>query len=206
VVSDVRRYSPPVPVPLSHNRFDRADRCIGNAYGAVVLSTAKIKTGAWRYYANQVTRGRCEYFLGMGEAPGRWEGHGLDHLGLPAGGRVAEKGLEAAFGRAIHPHTGEQLGRPWRADGVTGYDLCLSAPKSVSALWAIGREMTAAEVLAAHQAAVSAALEYVDGHASFSRVGADGHTQVPTGGWRRPCSTTARPGRGIRSCIRTRWW
>jgi len=95
---------------------------------------------------------------------------------------VGERELEAAFGRAIHPRTGQQLGRPWRADGVTGYDLCLSAPKSVSALWAIGGEPTAAAVLAGHQAAVSAALEYVDGHASFSRVGADGHTQVPTGG------------------------
>jgi len=147
-----------------------------------MLSTAKIKTGAWRYYANQVGRGRCEYFLGMGEAPGRWEGRGLDELGLPAGGRVGERELEAAFGRALHPATGEQLGRGWRADGVTGYDLCLSAPKSVSALWAIGREVTAAEVLAGHRAAVSAALEYVDGHASFSRVGADGHIQVATGG------------------------
>jgi len=126
--------------------------------------------------------GQGEYFLGMGEAPGRWEGRGLDELGLPVGGRVGERELEAAFGRAIHPHTGEQLGRAWRADGVTGYDLCLSAPKSVSALWALGREQVAAEVLAAHQAAVSAALEYVDGHASFSRVGADGHTQVPSGG------------------------
>ncbi len=147
-----------------------------------MLSTAKIKVGAWRYYANQVTRGRCEYFLGMGEAPGRWEGRGLDELGLAAGGRVGERELEAAFGRAIHPRTGEQLGRGWRADGVTGYDLCLSAPKSVSALWAIGGKQAAAEVLAGHQAAVSAALEYMDGHASFSRVGADGHTQVPSGG------------------------
>jgi len=147
-----------------------------------MLSTAKIKTGAWRYYANQVGRGRCEYFLGMGEAPGRWEGRGLDELGLPGGGRVSERELEAAFGRALHPGTGEQLGRGWRADGVTGYDLCLSAPKSVSALWALGGEQTAAEVLGGHQAAVSSALEYVDGHASFSRVGADGHAQVPTGG------------------------
>ncbi len=147
-----------------------------------MLSTAKIKTGAWRYYANQVGRGRCEYFLGMGEAPGRWEGRGLDELGLAAGGRVGERELEAVFGRALHPRTGRQLGRGWRVDGVTGYDLCLSAPKSVSALWAIGGEPTAAAVLAGHQAAVSAALEYVDGHASFSRVGADGHTQVATGG------------------------
>ena len=147
-----------------------------------MLSTAKIRHGSWRYYANQVSRGRCEYFLGMGEAPGRWEGRGLDELDLAAGGRVSERELEAAFGRAIHPRTGQQLGRAWRADGVAGYDLCLSAPKSVSALWALGGEQAAAEVLAAHQAAVTAALEYVDGHASFSRVGADGHTQVPTGG------------------------
>jgi conjugative relaxase-like TrwC/TraI family protein len=148
-----------------------------------MLSTAKIGTGSWRYYANQVQQGACEYFLGLGEAPGRWYGRGLDALGLALSAVVAERELEALFGRAIHPATGEQLGRTWRVDGVTGYDLCFSAPKSVSALWAIGAGQVPVSVLAAHRAAVRTALDYLDSHAAFSPVGTDGHTQVATAGF-----------------------
>jgi conjugative relaxase-like TrwC/TraI family protein len=75
---------------------------------------------------------------GEGEAPGRWQGRGLAALGLADGARVEERELEVLFGRALHPVTGEPLGRAWRVDGVTGYDLTFSAPKSVSALWALG--------------------------------------------------------------------
>jgi conjugative relaxase-like TrwC/TraI family protein len=148
-----------------------------------MLSTAKIGTGSWRYYSNQVQHGACEYFLGVGEAPGRWSGRGLEALGLEPGARVSERELEALFGRALHPTTGAQLGRAWRVDGVTGYDLCFSAPKSVSVLWALGEPGVTGAVIAAHRGAVTAALEYVDGHASFSRVGTDGHTQVATDGF-----------------------
>jgi conjugative relaxase-like TrwC/TraI family protein len=149
----------------------------------VMLSTAKIGTGSWRYYSNQVQRGACEYYLGIGEAPGRWHGRGLEALGLDPNSVVAERDLEALFGRALHPGTGQRLGRAWRVDGVTGYDLCFSAPKSVSALWAIGEDSVPQSVLAAHRAAVRTALDYLDAHASFSRVGTDGHTQVTTEGF-----------------------
>jgi conjugative relaxase-like TrwC/TraI family protein len=147
-----------------------------------MLSTAKVRTSSWRYYANQVGRGGCEYFLGIGEAPGRWYGRGLDRLGLEVRGEVREWQLEATFGRAVHPIERVQLGRSWRADGVTGYDLCFSAPKSVSALWAIGGTDVGIAVQAAHRAAVRAGLDYLDSHAGFSRIGRNGHTQVATDG------------------------
>jgi conjugative relaxase-like TrwC/TraI family protein len=147
-----------------------------------VLSTAKVRTSSWRYYANQVGRGACEYFLGVGEAPGRWYGRGLERLGLDVRGEVGEWQLEATFGRAVHPVARVQLGRSWRADGVTGYDLCFSAPKSVSALWAVGGDEVGVAVQAAHRAAVRAGLDYLDTHAAFSRVGRNGHTQVATAG------------------------
>jgi conjugative relaxase-like TrwC/TraI family protein len=148
----------------------------------VMLSTAKIRTGSWRYYANQVGHGACEYFLGVGEAPGRWYGRGLEPLGLTARGEVREWQLEATFGRAMHPTERSRLGRAWRADGVTGYDLCFSAPKSVSTLWALGGADIGIAVQAAHTAAVRAGLDYLDTHAAFSRVGRNGHTQVATDG------------------------
>jgi len=147
-----------------------------------VLSSAKIGTSSWRYYTQAVAFRATEYYLGVGEAPGRWHGRGLEQLGLEAGGRVSEQQLEALFARGLHPVTGQRLGRTWRADGVTGYDLTFSAPKSVSALWALGSEDVAASALAAHQAAVEAGLAYLDAHASLSRKGTDGVEQVSTDG------------------------
>src|SRR3954470_16592789 len=148
-----------------------------------MLSTAKIRTGSWRYYAEQVEHGACEYFLGLGEAPGQWYGRGLEPLALDTGEMVAEPELEAMFGRSLHPIANMQLGRAWRADGVTGYDLTFSAPKSVSALWALGDDSVLAAVRKAHAVAVRTALDYLDGHAAFSRTGRDGATQVGTAGF-----------------------
>lgn len=84
---------PPAGAPQNAQTCASAD-----AYIARVLSSAKIGTASWRYYANQVGRGACEYFLGVGEAPGRWYGRGLDPLGLTASDRVGERELEALFG------------------------------------------------------------------------------------------------------------
>jgi conjugative relaxase-like TrwC/TraI family protein len=148
-----------------------------------VLSSAKIGTSSWRYYQNQVARGACEYYLDAGEAPGRWHGRGLSELGLTAGSEVAERQLEAVFGRALHPSTGRPLGRAWRVDGVTGFDLTLSAPKSVSALWALGNDGIKQRIQAAHTAAVNATLSYLDAHAAFSRRGRDGAEQVASAGF-----------------------
>jgi conjugative relaxase-like TrwC/TraI family protein len=148
-----------------------------------MLSTASMHGGSFRYYQNSVALGRCEYFLGVGEDPGRWYGRGIELLDLACGGQVSEAQLEALFGRALHPGTGEALGRRWRVDGVIGHDLCFSAPKSVSALWALGDGGVAAAVRAGHSAAVNSALDYLDRHASFSRTGRNGLTQVTTDGF-----------------------
>ena len=148
----------------------------------VVLSSAKIGVSSWRYYTAGVACGATEYYSGRGEAPGRWYGRGLTALDLQSGGRVAERGLEALFARGLHPGSGQRLGRAWRTDAVTGFDLTFSAPKSVSALWALADPQVAAAVRAAHRAAVQAALAYLDTHAGLSRKGTDGFEQVGTEG------------------------
>jgi len=53
-----------------------------------VLSSAKIGTSSWRYYTDGVACAATEYYLGVGEAPGRWHGRGLAELGLQPGARV----------------------------------------------------------------------------------------------------------------------
>lgn len=147
-----------------------------------VLSSAKIGTSSWRYYTDGVACRASEYYLGVGEAPGRWHGRGLEKLGLEPGAVVSERELEALFARGLHPATGSRLGRAWRSDGVTGFDLTFSAPKSVSALCALGDQATAAEAMAAHRAAVRAGLAYLDAHAALSRRGTDGVEQVGSAG------------------------
>ena len=146
------------------------------------MSSAKIGTGSWRYYTAGVACRASEYYLGVGEAPGRWHGRGLEQLGLSPGAVVSERELEALFARGLHPSTGSRLGRAWRSDGVTGFDLTFSAPKSVSALWALGDSAMAAEAMAAHRAAVRAGLAYLDTHAALSRRGTDGVEQVGSAG------------------------
>jgi conjugative relaxase-like TrwC/TraI family protein len=149
----------------------------------VVLSSAKIGRSSWRYYQDSVARGACEYYAEGGNAPGRWHGAGLSELGLSAGAEVDERELEALFARGLHPATGAVLGRAWRSDAVTGHDLTFSAPKSVSALWALADDATAAQVRAAHAEAVRAALGFMEAHASFSRRGRDGVEQIATAGY-----------------------
>ena len=148
----------------------------------VVLSSAKIGTASWRYYTDCVACRTTEYYLGVGEAPGRWHGRGLEQLGLEPGAVVTEQQLEALFARGLHPSTGDRLGRAWRNDGVTGFDMTFSSPKSVSAMWALGSEEMAAAAMAAHRAAVKAGLAYLDTHAGLSRRGTDGFEQVATDG------------------------
>ena len=147
-----------------------------------MLSSAKIGTSWWRYYTNGVACAATEYYLGVGEAPGRWHGRGLAELGLQQRGRVDERHLEALFARGLHPGTGERLGRAWRTDAVTGFDLTFSAPKSISALWALGNTDVAVAAMGAHRAAVEAGLAYLDTHAGLSRRGTDGVEQVHTAG------------------------
>lgn len=139
--------------------------------------------GSFRYYQDSVTRGRCEYFLGVGEEPGRWHGRGIELLGLFPGGEVSEQQMEALFGRALNPETDEPLGRGWRVDGVIGYDLCFSAPKSVSTLGALGDTTVSNAIRAGHGAAVKSALDYLDTYAAYSRIGRNGVTQVGTDGF-----------------------
>lgn len=51
--------------------------------------------------------------------------------------RLTYRGCLAELMMAALPRaTGS--GGPWRADGVTGFDLTFSSPKSLSALWALG--------------------------------------------------------------------
>ena len=47
-----------------------------------MLSIGKLAPGRADYYLDTVARGAEEYYIGSGEAPGRWLGRGAERLGL----------------------------------------------------------------------------------------------------------------------------
>ncbi len=82
-----------------------------------------------------------------------------------------------------HPGDGRDLGRGFGAKSARAFDATFSAPKSVSVLWALSPDPSVrAEVLAAHDAAVVAALDWLQEHGGVTRRGTNGVHQVDARG------------------------
>lgn len=145
------------------------------------MSIAKMHGDAWTYYSKEVATSAEDYYLGVGEEPGWWWGSQAEAWGLD-GQRVGDDELRRVFA-GLDPHTGDQLGRAFGTRSVNGIAAAFSAPKSVSLLWALGDEQTAAAVRAAHKAAYVEALEYLEANACLTRIGAAGRHQVDAQGF-----------------------
>jgi len=85
---------------------------------------------------------------------------------------ASERELSAALARYSRP----------RQTAVSGFDLTFSPVKSVSTLWAVAPLEIAKAIEAAHDAAVTDAMAFLEGHAIFTREGTDGVRQVETRG------------------------
>jgi conjugative relaxase-like TrwC/TraI family protein len=125
------------------------------------------------YYLEVVASGAEDYYLSAEEMPGRWTGKGAAELGLA--GAVAPEDLRAVL-EGAEPRTLQKL-VGWRKR--PGYDLTLSAPKSVSLLWGLGDRATAAAVPTAHEEAVDAAVAYLEDAACVVRRGRGGRVRHP---------------------------
>lgn len=125
-------------------------------------------------------RGPVDYYLDPDEPPGRWWGKGRDALGLD--GSVTGADLRSVL-EGRHPRSGDWLGRRFGDKSARGFDATFSAPKSVSVLWALTPDpWVRAEVLAAHDSAVDAALGWFELHGAVTRRGTNGVFQVDTRG------------------------
>ncbi len=133
--------------------------------GPRVLTITKLR-GA-EYLLSAVAQGVEDYFMGAGEAPGVWHGTWAGELGLE-GVVEAEQLRNLVEGR--HPLTGADLVAGHRERTVKAFDLTLSAPKSVSLLWAFGGDKVAAEVSMALVEASTTAVEFMERHAAVTRV------------------------------------
>ena len=130
------------------------------------------------YYAHL---GQEDYYLRDGEPPGGWAGEGAARLSLA--GPVTKSEFEAAL-KGIDPKTGERLaalgGR--LQDHAAGWDVTFSAPKSVSALWALSDARDRPAIEGAHRTAVAAGTRYLEQTAAWARRGKCGATREPTAG------------------------
>jgi AAA domain/TrwC relaxase len=133
-----------------------------------VISIGKLTNAeaAVRYLQHAVADSAVDYYSGKGEAPGQWYGRGADCLALT--GEVTTEQLTNLLSGS-HPLTGQDLGRRWWSQKVVAFDVTFSAPKSVSILYALGGDEVRREVIAAHEAGVDAALEYLQKHAGWAR-------------------------------------
>jgi len=136
-----------------------------------MLSIGKMGHGQEGYYLGKVAEGAEDYYSGEAEAEGYWLGDAAADLGLQ--GKVDADQLTAML-TGTNPASGEPLGLRHVEDGIPGFDLTFSAPKSVSVLWALGGHPVAAEAKAAHAAAVEAGLGYLQREACWTRRGAGG--------------------------------
>lgn len=123
-----------------------------------------------------------DYYTGSGEAPGYWLASGARDLKLQ--GEVGEDQLRAML-NGHHPETGKRLmnGKPTKRERVPGFDLTFRAPKSVALLHALGGKEASNEVVSAHDAAVAAALGYLEREASNARRGKGGKTRIGSKGF-----------------------
>ena len=118
------------------------------------------------YLIQSVAVGIEDYFMGVGEAPGVWHGKWAAELGLEG---VVEAGPLRALVEGQDPSTGTMLLARNKPRVVKAYDLTLSAPKSVSLLWAFGGNQIAAEVSIAVSEATTAAMDFIERHAAVTR-------------------------------------
>ncbi|MEV4419993.1 MobF family relaxase [Patulibacter sp. NPDC049589] len=147
-----------------------------------MLSVGKLAAGQECYYERTVAHGQDDYYSGKGEAPGRWIGRGAEQLGLDGQVRAEQLSAMAAGIDPSDPGLHRALRSSRSEVRVAGYDLTFSAPKSVSVLFAVADPETSRELVRAHDAAVGAALRYVEDTAVKVRRGKGGVVVQPGGG------------------------
>ncbi|HUP15932.1 MAG TPA: MobF family relaxase [Acidimicrobiia bacterium] len=148
-----------------------------------MLSIGKLSAASVDYYTDQLSHsvgedvpvlrdersnGRVDYYTDQ-RAPARWMGSGLGAAGVDAESPVTKE----AFAQLIGHETlsGESMTRARAAHGcVAGFDHTLSAPKSVSLLYAFGDSQMREQVREAHLEAVKEAVDYMETHCAQARV------------------------------------
>ncbi|MGH2876908.1 MAG: MobF family relaxase, partial [Solirubrobacteraceae bacterium] len=141
-----------------------------------MLVIAKVTRGAAGGYAEYLegrtqATGLGDYYLKDGErveAPGRWV-QGAGAVGCDPDAAVTGEQLRTLMA-VRRPDTGAELRRAGgNGEAVAALDATFSAPKSVSAIWAVSHPGLRAQVERAHERAIDQALDYSVGQAAMIR-------------------------------------
>ncbi|HWG08237.1 MAG TPA: MobF family relaxase [Solirubrobacteraceae bacterium] len=156
---------------------------ISSECAGAVQTTHKISGDQAQGYATYLTStsSRGDYYTGDGEvqAGSRWHGSQtmLASLGLEPDGHVGRDELRALM-QGVSPLDGAELRRAGgNGTRVAGIDLTFSAPKSVSALWAVSSPDDRAQIEAAHSRAVAGAVARAEREVELVRRRRDGKLQ-----------------------------
>jgi len=144
-----------------------------------MLSIGRLDASRADYYVDQVQAGRDEYYISDQAEPGYWVGKASELLGLR--GEVSAEAFRRVLD-AQHPASGEALVSARADKRVAGFDLCFSAPKSVSVTWALASPALAADIARSHDRAVAQAIGAIEAEVVRARRGAGGHELVETQG------------------------
>lgn len=134
-----------------------------------MMTIASMSGGQGSYYAGLAQE---DYYLEGGEPPGFWLGEGAKRLGLV--GKVDKETFLDVFdgfldGKKLVQNAGKDNHRP-------GWDLTLSAPKSVSTVWSQSDREIQLEIQAAHLSAVEKVVQFLEETALWTRTGAGGES------------------------------
>ena len=125
----------------------------------MTVRTTTLKGGeAGAYYVEK----ELGYYLDRGEPAGRWQGRAVPRLQL---GDTVDEETFLSLMAGEDPVTGRVLGTKHTDKTDRGFDVTCSAPKGVSVLFAVGGDDVRRHVLAAHDAAVAAMVDWIDDHA-----------------------------------------
>jgi len=144
-----------------------------------IRSIPSQSTRALATYYEGLSRNPDGYYqggAGVYEPTGIWQGTGAEVLGI-AETVIADGELLKAM-QGVHPRTGISLSGTEGDSHKPGWDLCFSAPKSVSAAWAIADPQLKEKIENAHKQAVSRALDYLERDAISVRIRRDNCTVV----------------------------
>jgi len=126
---------------------------------------------AGKYYLELA---RDDYYLGAGEAPGRWYGQGASLLRLPA--EVKGRHFLNLLAGCSPDGKLALVQNARKPERQSGWDLTFSAPKSVSVLWAMAPPELRQQIEAIHKHAVQTALSHLEATCALTRRGQGGQT------------------------------
>ena len=134
-----------------------------------------------KYYEGYYTGGENPHQRTSDEPPGTW--HGLLAAELGFAGQTVQAGDLLNGFKGLHPKTGEPIVKKPGESHKPGHDLCFSAPKSVSVIWATADEATRKRISELQAQAVAKAMAEAEVCGAFvARFGKSGKEELPVGG------------------------